>query len=61
MAWGKYGLTRTIKIPLDRDNRLIQLCSETGKTPNYLINRAIEFSLNSRGFGKQLEKDKPRS
>jgi predicted DNA-binding protein len=56
MAWGKHGLTRTIKIPLDRDNRLIQLCSETGKTPNYLINRAIEFSLNSAEFSGRVKR-----
>lgn len=55
MAWGKHGLTRTVKIPLDRDNRLIQLCNETGKTPNFVINRAIEFAVNCPDFVGQIE------
>jgi hypothetical protein len=55
MAWGKYGLTRTIKIPTDRDKKLLKLCDETGKTPNFLINRAIEFSLSSAEFSGQVK------
>jgi predicted DNA-binding protein len=55
MAWGKHGLTRTIKIPLKRDEKLIQLCAELGKTPNFVINRAIEFSLSSAEFLGQVK------
>jgi predicted DNA-binding protein len=45
---------RTIRLTSKRDFRLVELSNQTGKTQNFLINRAIEFSLNSPEFIRHL-------
>jgi predicted transcriptional regulator len=54
----RYGATRTIRIPESRDDRLLEICRRIDKSPNYLINRAIEFSLSSANFERRVEDGK---
>lgn len=50
------GRVRTVKFPIVRDQKLVELCAATGKSPNFLINKSLEFALKSKRFRMQVEK-----
>jgi predicted DNA-binding protein len=42
-----YSATRTIRIAEEKDRRMLVVCDRTGKTPNRILNEALDQYLES--------------